>query len=200
MIDYLNGKLIEKSPTCLTVDVGGVGYEVHVPLSTFDKIGEVGNQVKVLTYLWVREDLQRLYGFASAEERDMFKLLLSVSGVGPKVALTILSGSSPNELKSAVCSGDIEILTSIPGVGKKTAEKVALELKEKVGIIPSLVAREERLAKSKDQLMANDALLALLSLGYKQSAAQQAIRKVLSSGSKDDLTVEELIREVLRFA
>lgn len=199
MIGYLNGKLIEKSPTCLTIDVGGVGYEVHVPLSTFDKIGDVGSQVKVLTYLWVREDIQRLYGFASTEERDMFELLISVSGVGPKVALTILSGSSPDEVKSAVCSGDIAVLTNIPGVGKKTAERVALELKEKVGIIPSLVTREERLAKSKDQLMANDALLALVSLGYKPTAAKEAIRKVLSSGSKDDLTVEELIREVLRF-
>lgn len=199
MIGYLNGKLVQKSPTHALLDINGVGYEINIPLSTYDKIGNVGSLVKVHTYLHVREDQQKLYGFATEEEREVFEMLISVSGVGPKVALTILSGSSVEELKSAVCGGEIEMLVAIPGIGKKTAERVALELKEKIRTIPSLAVKTERIGKPKEQLLAGDALSALVSLGYKHSVAREAIRKALSGISKDDLPVEELIREALKF-
>lgn len=200
MIGYLMGKLIEKAPTHLLLDVSGVGYELNIPLSTYDKVGELGKIVKVHTYMHVREDTHQLFGFAAEEERDIFELLISVSGVGPKMALTILSGTSVEDLKSAIASEDIGKLTNIPGIGKKTAERVTLELREKVGAMSSLVARNHMGPKSREQILANDALSALVSLGYKPSVAREAISKILSSGSKVDLTVEALIREVLRIA
>ncbi len=200
MIGYLTGKLIQKAPTRLLLDVSGVGYELNIPLSTYDKVGELGQIVKVHTYMHVRENVHQLFGFATEEERDIFELLISVSGVGPKMALTILSGTSVEDLKSTVASEDIEKLTNIRGIGKKTAMRVTLELREKVGAMPSLAARNHRAPKSKAQILANDALSALVSLGYKHSVAREAIRKILSNGSKADLTVEELIREVLRIA
>lgn len=198
MIGYLRGKLIEKAPTHLLLDVNGVGYKLNIPLSTYDRAGELGQLVKVHTYMHVREDTHQLFGFATEEERDIFELLISVSGVGPKMALTILSGTSVEDLRSAIASENIERLTNIPGIGKKTAERVTLELREKVGVVPSLANRFQKTPESKEQVLASDALSALVSLGYKHSVAREAINKILSNGSKVNLTVEELIREVLR--
>lgn len=198
MIGYLNGKLVEKAPTHILLEVNGIGYEVNIPLSTYDKLGQIGSSIKVHTYFHVREDVQRLYGFVTEEERELFRLLISVSGVGPKVALAMLSGSSVEVLKSALANADIAMLTQIPGIGKKTAERVALELKEKIGAVPSLVAGQDRSGKSKEELLLNDALSALVSLGYRPTAAREAVQKALSSILKDDLSVEELIREVLK--
>jgi Holliday junction DNA helicase RuvA len=133
MISYLHGRLAEKSPTEVTVDVNGVAYAVHIPLSTFEALGEIGAEVKILTYLHFREDAMQLYGFATSAERDLFKLLISISGIGPKMAQGILSGISVNELKNFILHGNFNALMSIPGVGKKTAERLVVELRDRVG-------------------------------------------------------------------
>ena len=134
MITFLNGRLIEALPTQAVVDVQGVGYEVLIPLSSFDKLPQPGNNVKLLTQLIVREDAHTLYGFASAAERDLFRLLINnVSGIGPKTALNILSGMNAVAFRGAVANGDVKALSQISGVGKKTAERIVVELRDKVG-------------------------------------------------------------------
>ncbi len=195
MIAYLNGKLVDKAPTEATIDVGGVGYRVSIPLSTFDKLSEKGSPVKILTYLHVREDIQQLYGFATAEEKSLFKLLISVSGIGPKLSLTILSGASITEIKSAILSKNVGILTTISGVGKKVAGRIIVELREKIETAPLLGI--ELAGELKDDSLINNAVLALVSLGYKQSAARQAIRKTVGR-LKGEITLEALTREALR--
>src|SRR5262249_4635105 len=136
MITFLNGKLVMALPTQAVVDVGGVGYEVFIPLSSYDKLPPVGQSVHILTHLHVREDAQILYGFMSAAERDLFRLLVNhVSGIGPKLALAVLSGMSVPHFKSAVVNSDIASLAKISGLGKKTAERIVLELKDKLGVV-----------------------------------------------------------------
>jgi Holliday junction DNA helicase RuvA len=132
MISTLQGTLLSKTPTELVIDVGGVGYGVQIPLSTFEATGDVGSTVKLHTHLHVREDVLQLYGFASVQERTVFRMLVSVSGVGPRMAQGILSGSSVSEFKSHITQGDFSALTAIPGVGKKMAERLIVELREKV--------------------------------------------------------------------
>ena len=195
MIAYLNGKLVDKAPTEVTIDVEGVGYRVNIPLSTFDKLSEKGSSIKILTYLHVREDIQQLYGFATAEEKSLFKLLISVSGIGPKLSLTILSGASITEIKSAILNKNVGILTAISGVGKKVAGRIIVELREKIEVAPLL--KIELAGELKDDSLINDAVLALVSLGYKQSAARQAIRKTVRR-LKGKITLEGLTREALR--
>src|ERR1700761_597462 len=134
MITFLEGKLATALPTQATIDVGGVGYEVFIPLSSYDKLPEVGQPIEILTHLHVREDAQILYGFMGAPERDLFRLLVNhVSGIGPKLALAVLSGMSVNNFKSAVVNSDVGSLSKISGLGKKTAERIVLELKDKEG-------------------------------------------------------------------
>src|SRR3984885_12670761 len=134
MITFLHGKLIEALPTQVVVDVNGVGYEVLIPLSSFDKLPPPGGEVKLLTQLVVREDAHILYGFMSLAERDLFRLLINtVSGIGPKIALNILSGISVTAFRGAVANGDVKMLSQISGVGKKTAERIIIELKDKIG-------------------------------------------------------------------
>src|SRR5215510_5694278 len=134
MITFLQGRLVDALPTQVTVDVHGVGYEVLIPLSSFDKLPPVGQDIKILTHLAVREDAHVLYGFISAQERDMFRLLINtVSGIGPKIALNILSGMNVTALRGAVANGDVKALSQINGVGKKTAERIVVELKDKIG-------------------------------------------------------------------
>src|ERR1041385_6169578 len=141
MIHFLRGKLVEVLPTQITVDVGGIGYEVLIPLSSFDKLPPRGNDVTVLTHLSIREDAHVLYGFMTAGERDMFRLLVhTVSGIGPKIALNILSGINIPALRSAVTTGDVKSLSQISGVGKKTAERIVVELKDKLGKVATLAA------------------------------------------------------------
>ncbi len=197
MIAYLNGKLVDKAPTEATIDVGGVGYKVNIPLSTFDRLGKKDSSVKILTYLYVREDVQRLYGFASTEEKNLFKLLISVSGIGPKLALTVLSSLSSRELKSAILNEKTGILTSISGVGNKVAGRIIIELREKMAIAP--LSEIELAGVSRSDSLINDAVLALVSLGYKQSTARETIRKTVQR-LKGDITLEELTREALRVA
>lgn len=197
MIAYLHGILAEALPTHCVVDVAGVGYEVLIPLSTFDKLPGPGGEVQLLTHLAVREDAHTLYGFASAEERDLFRLLVNhVSGVGPKLALAVLSGSTPVDFKGAVVEGDIATLSRIKGLGKKTAERIVVELRDKVGVSAAWEAASAKRSLSPAEAQANDAVLALISLGYKQADAHKAVHAIL--GKHPNATVEDLIREALK--
>ncbi|MEM7384537.1 MAG: Holliday junction branch migration protein RuvA, partial [Verrucomicrobiota bacterium] len=167
MIAFLKGRLENALPDRITVDCHGVGYEVWIPLSTSDTLPSLGCEVTVLTHLRVREDAQVLYGFATNEERDLFRLLIDrVSGVGPKVALSILSGMPVAEFKAAVVAGDSMGIARIKGLGKKTAERVILELKDKVGVAAAWEAASNPEALSPEKREANDAILGLISLGF----------------------------------
>jgi Holliday junction DNA helicase RuvA len=198
MIAHLNGTLVQKTPTEIVVDVNGVGYLVHVPLSTFEKLGAPNEKVSILTYLYVREDTQQLYGFLTEAERELFRLLLSVSGIGPKLAQGILSGLNSTELREAIVTGNILSLTSISGVGRKTAERIVLELRNKLG---KLEFAETAVTQTSQQLKTrSEALVALMSLGYARANAEQAIRSVLNESIDKNLSVEELIKRALHHA
>jgi holliday junction DNA helicase RuvA len=187
MIAKLNGILSDKSPPQIIVDCNGVGYEVEVPMSTFYNLPEVGAKVQLLTYMVVREDAQLLYGFGSEQEKSTFKQLLKVNGIGAKSALSILSGVSIDELVQAVNMQEVAMLTRIPGVGKKTAERLLLELKDKFGAIKDLSNANQ--TKS----AAHDILNALLALGYNDREALAAV-KLLDK----ELTVSDGIKQALK--
>ena len=177
MITFLRGKLIESVPTQITVEVGGVGYELLIPLSSFDKLPARGGDITILTHLSIREDAHVLYGFMSAAERDMFRLLIhAVSGIGPKTALNILSGINISALRSAVALGDVKSLSQISGVGKKTAERIVVELKDKIGKSAALEPAGPRAALSPEDEKFSDAVAALTALGFKQPDAHEAVR------------------------
>jgi Holliday junction DNA helicase RuvA len=197
MISYLHGRLAEKSPTEVTVDVNGVAYAIHIPLSTFGALGEIGSEVKILTHLHFREDAMQLYGFATSAERDLFRLLISISGIGPKMAQGILSGVSVNELKIYILQGNFNALVSIQGVGKKTAERLVVELRDKVGKLSAFGA-EPPVKEDKNAAIRSEALLALTSLGYPRATAEKAIRAVLEESDGSGLAVEDLIKRALR--
>jgi Holliday junction DNA helicase RuvA len=200
MITFLNGKLVEMLPTQVTVDVHGVGYEVLIPLSSFDKLPQPGQEIRLLTHLAVREDAHTLYGFMSAAEREMFRLLINtVSGIGPKIALNILSGISVTAFRGAVANGDVKALSQISGVGKKTAERIVVELKDKIGAAGAWEASSAQRALSPEDQRVNDAVLALLALGFKQIEAHDSVRKAQASIGAQ-ATVEELVRACLKKA
>src|SRR5579859_1644004 len=178
MITFLQGKLVEALPTQAIVDVNGLGYEVLIPLSSFDKLPGPGGDVKLLTQLVVREDAHTLYGFVSAAERDLFRLLINtVSGIGPKIALNILSGISVTAFRGAVANSDVKALSQISGVVKKTAERIVVELKDKVGAAGAWEAASAQRTLSAEDQKVNDAVLALMALGFKQVEAHDAVRK-----------------------
>ena len=195
MIARLAGILAEKTPGRIIVDVQGVGYDVQVPLSTFYVVGETGAGVTLRVHTHVREDLIALYGFATTLEQELFERLISISGIGPKLALAVLSGIEPPELIRAIRSQDVARLTAIPGVGRKTAERIGLELKDRLP--PSLQAAADSVkpADPEDQLRA-DLLSALLNLGYQRALAEKAIEKELRLAP--DQRFEEALRSVLR--
>ena len=195
MISSLHGSLLKKSPTELVIDVHGVGYQVHIPLSTFEKLEHAAGDVTILTYLHVREDTLQLFGFATEAERDMFRLLLSVSGIGPRMAQGILSGLSTQELRLAIGEGNIAALTTISGVGKKTAERIILELRDK--LLKSEQFESTLLPTSKQYKKQAEAVIALMSLGYSRQSAEQAVRVVTSESTESDIAVEELIKRAL---
>lgn len=197
MFHYLQGKLAEKSPMLAVLDVHGVGYEIHIPLSTYSQLPALGADVRLLTHFIVREDVQQLYGFSTEDERDLFRMLISVSGVGPKVATTALSGLPIHELREAIASGSIPVLTSISGIGKKTAERLIVELKEKV-VIEQRAAKASPLASAAGRA-AEDSLQALVSLGYKRPDAKAAVEKAMKDKPGQALTVEDLIRASLKY-
>jgi holliday junction DNA helicase RuvA len=200
MITFLHGKLVEMLPTQVTVDVHGVGYEVLIPLSSFDKLPQPGQEIRLLTHLAVREDAHTLYGFMSAAEREMFRLLINtVSGIGPKIALNILSGISVTAFRGAVANGDVKALSQISGVGKKTAERIVVELKDKIGAAGAWEASSAQRALSPEDQRVNDAVLALLALGFKQIEAHDSVRKAQASIG-GQATVEDLVRACLKKA
>jgi Holliday junction DNA helicase RuvA len=198
MISFLRGQLVEALPTQVVVEVNGIGYDMLIPLSSFDKLPQPGQDVKLLTHLVVREDAHTLYGFSSAAERELFRLLINtVSGIGPKIALNILSGISVTAFRGAVANGDTKALGQISGVGKKTAERIVVELKDKVGAAGAWeAASAQRALSSEDQKM-NDAVLALLALGFKQIEAHDSVRKAQSSLG-GQATIEDLVRACLK--
>ena len=188
MIGRLHGKLIEKQPPQVVVDVQGLGYEIDVPMSTFYNLPGLGETITLFTHLVVREDAHLLYGFGSDDERRAFRQLLKISGVGPKLALSVLSGLSVADLAQTVAMQETGRLTKIPGVGKKTAERLVLELRDKLDHVPSV-------AGSSTTLKANsgDVLNALLALGYNEREAQWALKQI-----PNDLSVSESIRQALK--
>jgi len=198
MISFLHGKLVEALPTQVIVDVNGIGYDVLIPLSTFDKLPPPGGDVRLLTQLIVREDAHILYGFASGAERDLFRLLINhVSGIGPKTALNILSGMNAVAFRGAVASGDVKSLSQISGVGKKTAERIVVELRDKVGAAGAWEAASSARALSPSGQKINDAVLALLALGFKQPEAHESVRAAQAMLG-DQAGVEELVRAALK--
>src|ERR1041385_8951463 len=198
MISFLHGKLVDALPTQVTVDVNGVGYEVLIPLSSFDKLPQPGQDVRLLTQLIVREDAHTLYGFATAAERDLFRLLVnSVSGIGPKTALNILSGMNAVSFRGAVANGDVKALSQISGGGKKTAERIVVELRDKIGAAGAWEAASAQRTLSPADQKINDAVLALMALGFKQVTAHDSVRAaqaVLGAQA----TVEDLVRASLK--
>lgn len=197
MIGFLRGKLSSATPTHVVVDCNGVGYEVAIPLSSFDKLPAPGGDIRILTYLHVREDAHLLFGFMTEAERELFKMLLSVSGVGPKIALTILGGMSAVALKGAIVANDVKTLSKIKGVGAKTAERLCVDLRDKVGAIGAAEAASAKHALTPEEQKLNDAILAMVSLGYKQLEAHKAVRAALDKVGAA-ATVEELVRHSLK--
>jgi holliday junction DNA helicase RuvA len=196
MFSYLQGKLASKSPTEIVVDVNGVGFLLNISLSTYEKLDSELAQVKVFTYLHVREDALILFGFATEAEREMFKLLISVSGIGPKIAQGVLSGMNTEELKTSIQTGNIAALTSVQGIGRKTAERLVVELRDKIG--KGDVEIFDRTFSTSQLKTREDALNALVSLGYNRSIAEQALRQVFKEFPGKELSVEELIKQALK--
>jgi Holliday junction DNA helicase RuvA len=197
MITYLKGTLSKKSPTEIIVEVVGIGYSVNISLSTYEQLPELMSEVQVLTHHHIREDAQVLYGFMTDHEREMFRMLIGVSGIGPKMAQTILSGIRPDELARTITVGAISSLTAVPGVGKKTAERLVLELKDKV-------AKMEGSEKIIDMpntgaSVRTEALTALISLGFSREKAEQSLRGVLNDVNGKSISVEELIKRALQY-
>ena len=198
MITFLQGILVESLPTQVVVEVNGIGYEVLIPLSSFDKLPAPGQPVKLLTQLVIREDAHLLYGFMSDAERNLFRMLIqTVSGIGPKTALNILSGISVTAFRGAVAGGDVKSLSKISGVGKKTAERIVVELRDKVGVAGAWEAASAKHTLSPDDQKLNDAVLALMALGFKQIEAHDSVRAAQAMLGPQG-TVEDLVRACLK--
>ena len=191
MIGSLIGLIKEKTPSSILLEVNGIGYEIAVPLSTSFQLPNVGESAYLLTHLVVREDQHSLYGFATDEERKLFRALIKISGVGAKLAITILSGTNVNGFIQSVVNEDIDALVHLPGIGKKTAERLIVEMKDKVSEISG---DENSLSESNENSAVAEAINALVNLGYKTKDAKTILDKIESEG----LTVEELIRQALK--
>jgi Holliday junction DNA helicase RuvA len=197
MIALLRGRLVEKHPNRLTVDVGGVGYDVQVPLSTFYDLAEPGAEITLRIHTHVREDVIALYGFRTALELNLFDRLIGVNGIGPRLALAALSGIEPNDLVRAIRTADIARLSSIPGIGRKTAERITLELKEKLpASLPSAPDEPETAPASGDELR-TDVLSALVNLGYQRGTAEKAIDAAMKA-IDGPVAFERLLRRALQ--
>ncbi len=199
MIAFLSGKLIEKNANSVIVDVGGVGYDVSIPLSTFYEIGEVGSDVQLRIFTHVREDAIQLFGFSTVRERDLYLKLISVQGVGAKSGITMLSGMNADEIIAAIRTDNIAKLTAIPGVGRKTAERLIIELRDKVDQLASGVsagASTEAGAAIGSDGVYDDALSALVNLGYQKNAAEKALQQVRQDGVEPN--VQKLLRAALQ--
>lgn len=199
MIAYLKGSIAEKNPTRTVLDVHGVGYEVLIPVSSYEKLGAIGDTAQLLTYLHVREDIMQLYGFSTPEEREIFLLLISVSGIGPKSALGILSSVALPDFKKAIAQEDYNLLTAVPGIGKKTAQRLVVELKEKVAKISSVDDSHPPAVLGASET-ADEAMMALMSLGYAKAVAEKSITRALRENPGKEFSLQELIKTALRFA
>lgn len=195
MIAFLRGRVLDKQPNRIIVDVQGVGYELHVPLSTYYDVGEEGADVSVRVYTHVREDALQLFGFLTELERQLFERLISINGIGPKLAIAVLSGLDPRELVAAVQRGDVARLVTIPGVGKKTAERIVLELRDRLQQLAVPAAVSTPAVTSADRLRI-DLVSALQNLGYHRPQAEKAVDSTLASSP--DATFEDALRQVLR--
>ena len=198
MYYHLQGRVIEKTATSLVLETGGVGYLMQISLSTSEGLPPVGQTVKILTHFVVREDAQMLFGFLTEEERQLFKYLISVSGIGPKTAMTVLSGLSVSELKRAIVEGEVPVLTHIPGIGRKTAERLIVELREKIVVEGHRKSEAGSLAGGVSQNLLEDSLDALVALGYRRQSAKEALEKVMRAKSGEPWTIENLIRASLK--
>lgn len=198
MIALISGKIVYKGIAHVIVDVQGVGYRVFIPLTTFYELPEAGQPITLHIHTNVREDAINLFGFNTVQERDLFQLMISVSGIGPKIAMNILSGISASEFLNAISGGNVNKLIRIPGVGKKMAERLILELKEKVLKKMMLDAVPSAGVQSRvDDILMEDVLSALVNLGYKSSVAQDALDKVLRS-SEEELSMDKLLKKTLK--
>jgi Holliday junction DNA helicase RuvA len=195
VIAHLRGRIFSKQPNRIVVDVNGVGYDVAVPLSTFYGLGEPGADIALRIHTHVREDALLLYGFATLLELDLFERLISISGIGPKVALSVLSGIEPKELARAVERGDVARLTAIPGVGKKTSERIVLELKDRMPRA-HLAGEPAEDAASESPAVRDDVLSALINLGYHRPLAEQAVDAAVKAAP--DGTFERMLKQALR--
>jgi Holliday junction DNA helicase RuvA len=204
MIAHLSGTLLSKEPNSVIVEVGGVGYEVTIPISTFYDLEDPGSNVKLRIYTHVREDALQLYGFKTLRERELFMRLISVTGIGPKLGITLLSGMSADEMIASIRTNNLARLTLIPGVGRKTAERLVMELRDKVASLSSAELEEElggAAAAASGTLatedsMRSDVLSALLNLGYQRGSAEKAVTSALDEGG--DISVESILRRSLR--
>ncbi len=202
MIAHLSGTLLAKHATSVILDVGGVGYEVTIPVSTFYDLEDAGAQVSLRIYTHVREDALQLYGFRTARERELFTLLISVSGIGPKSGIAMLSGMSADEIITAIRTNNLARLTSIPGVGKRTAERLVIELRDKMAALSSPALEEDIAAQAaagapaSEDALRDDTLSALVNLGYQKAAAEKAVTQAINEGGT--LSVEALLRRSLQ--
>src|SRR4028119_184103 len=200
MIAYLSGKLLEKQATAVIVDVGGVGYEVTIPLSTFYELGEVGSDVALRIYTYVREDAILLFGFRTLRERELYLKLISVQGIGAKSGISMLSGMSADEIVTAIRTDNLARLTSIPGVGRKTAERLVIELRDKLNEFTAQSSAERISSGSQTEAppdaVFDDALSALVNLGYQRNAAEKALNQAVKDGT--EMSVQKLLRKSLQ--
>jgi len=195
MIAFLRGRVLDKHPNRLIVDVQGVGYEVHVPLSTYYEVGDAGADVSLRVHTHVREDALLLYGFLTVLEQQVFERLIGISGIGPKLAIAVLSGIEARELIGAVQRGDVARLTAIPGIGKKTAERIVLELRDRLQQLAGAPSAEAAAPSPGDRLR-DDLVSALLNLGYHRPQAEKAVEATLTSGG--ELGFEQALKRTLR--
>ena len=196
MISFLHGKLFKKSPTEIVVDVNGVGYAVNISVTTYESLGNESSDVMLFTHHVVREDAQLLFGFSSESEREMFRLLINVNGIGPKMAQSILSGMNNDELRQAIFSENISALTRISGVGKKTAERLIVELRDKLGKMETTFSSYPQ--SSGTNQLRSEAIMALTSLGFARNNAEEIVRAVIQSANGETISVEEIIKRALR--
>lgn len=195
MIAYLRGNLLEKNANTVIIETGGVGYEVWIPLSTFYDIGDVGTEAELRIHTHVREDAMQLFGFRTESEKAIFLLLTSVQGIGPRSAIAMLSGMNADEFAAAIRSNDLARLTAIPGIGRKTAERLVIELRDKLSNIGNAAASAEAGGASSGSAF-DDALSALVNLGYQRSAAEKALDKAAAEGTEQN--VQKLLRRSLQ--
>ena len=198
MIARLKGLVLESTPLLVVVDCGGIGYEIHIPVTTAERVPPVGGECSLFIHSVYREDSATLYGFATREDRDFFRLLVEkVSGIGPKIGITILSRMSPELLRGAIAGSDVALLSKCPGIGKKTAERLVIELKDKVGLpVGGQTVTPGQSTESSEPSAFQDAVASLMTLGYKPADADKLVRKAASSLNADAST-EELLRKAL---